>query len=128
MPEENKSVVAGIFNLKSKNGIKFYVLENANVIVFDLRYSINGIIRKNYIIPSDAYFTLNDRFNKFIVEIEISDNEKQLDFEFVFVVKNAIGYKYTEKIDVTFQKMEEGAAIWKIRKYNTMFLKWNQVK
>lgn len=92
---------------------------------------INGIVRKNYTTPSNAYFTLDDRFNKFIVEIEISDNEekqKQLDFEFVFKLQNAIGYKYADKIDVTFEKMEDGASIWKIRKYNTMFLKWNQVK
>jgi len=80
---------------------------------------------------SNAYFTLDDRFNKFIVEIEISDYEekqKQLDFEFVFKLQNAIGYKYAEKIDVTFEKMEDSAFIWKIRKYNTIFLKWNQAK
>ena len=131
VPEENKNDVAGIFNLKSKNGIRFYVSGNADVIVCDSRYSINGIVRKNYTTPSDAYFTLDDRFNKFIVEIEISDNEekqKQLDFEFVFKLKNAIGYKYAEKIDVTFEKMENNDFIWKIRKYNTMFLKWSQVK
>lgn len=131
VPEENKNDVVGIFNLKSKNGIRFYVSGNADVIVCDSRYSINGIVRKNYTTPSDAYFTLDDRFNKFIVEIEISDNEekqKQLDFEFVFKLKNAIGYKYAEKIDVTFEKMENNDFIWKIRKYNTMFLKWSQVK
>lgn len=129
--EENKNVVAGRFNLKSTNGIRFYVSGNADVVLCDSRYSINGIVRKNFTTPSNAYFTLDDRFNKFIVEIEISDNEerqKQLDFEFVFKLQNAIGYKYVEKIDVTFEKMDDEAPIWGIRKYNTMFLKWNQVK
>ena len=129
--KENESVVAGRFNLKSNNGIRFYVSGNADVIVCDSKYLINGIVRKNYTAPSNAYFTLDDRFNKFIVEIEISDNEekqKQLDFEFVFKLKNAIGYKYAEKVDVTFEKMEEGFSVWRIRKYNTTFLKWSEVK
>lgn len=129
--EENESVVTGKFNLKSKNGISFYVAGNADIIVCNERYSINGIIRKNDTTPSNAYFTLDERFNKYIVEIEISDNEEkqeQLEFEFVFKLKNAIGYKYAEKINITFEKMEEGASVWGIRKYNTTFLKWNEVK
>lgn len=129
--EENESVVTGKFFLKSKNGISFYVAGNADVIVCGERYSINSIIRKNYTAPSNAYFTLDKRFNKYIVEIEISDNEekqKQLDFEFIFKLQNVIGYKYAEKIDITFEKMEGQDSIWQIRKYNTMFLKWNEVK
>lgn len=129
--EENESVVTGKFFLKSKNGISFYVAGNADVIVCGERYSINSIIRKNYTTPSNAYFTLDKRFNKYIVEIEISDNEekqKQLDFEFIFKLQNVIGYKYAEKIDITFEKMEGQDSIWQIRKYNTMFLKWNEVK
>ncbi len=129
--EENESVVSGKFDLKSKNGIAFYVSGNADVIVCGERCSINGILRKNDASPSNAYFTLDERFNKYIVEIEITDNEekqKQLDFEFIFKLKNAIGYKYTEKINVTFEKMKDDVSFWKIGKYNTMFLKWSEIK
>lgn len=71
--------------------------ENNDVIVCDSRYSTHGIIRKNYITPSNGCFMLDDRFNKFIVEIEISDNEEkqeQLGLKFDFKFKSVIGYKY----------------------------------
>lgn len=131
MTKENESVVTGKFFLKSKNGISFYVSGNADVIVCGESCSINGIVRKNNTTPSKAYFTLDERFNRHIFEIEISDNEEkheQLDFEFVFKLKNAVGYKYAEKIDITFEKIEGQYSIWEIAKYNTTFLKWREVR
>lgn len=135
--EENEKEVTGKFFLDSNNGIRFYVAGKADIIVCGEKYSINGIVHENDATPKNAYFTLDQRFNELIVEIKISDNERkqeQLDFEFIFKLKNAVGYKYAEKIDITFEKIkisknavEENVSVWGIRKYNTTFLKWSEV-
>ena len=55
--------------------------------------------------------TLDKRFNKHTVEIKISDNEEK-----------------QEQLDVALKIKDVPYSIWEIKKYNTSFLGWNEIK
>lgn len=109
------------FNLKSSSGIGFHA-KKADVILRSSTYSVNGVTYQTEK-PSDAFYTEDNRFNKLIVLLDLKESDFQkdyLDIEFVFKLRNTVGYEYTETINARFSKMED--ASWHyISKYNMSF-------
>lgn len=112
-----------VFDLKSKRGIGFQVVR-ADIILCSCNYSVNGVTYKIGQ-PVDGFFTEDNRFNKFMIFIDLRESDFQkedLDIEIVFNLKNTVGYKYTEIVNIRFSKNENGN-LYRISKYNMVFNK-----
>ncbi|MDE6253988.1 MAG: hypothetical protein K2M78_15370 [Lachnospiraceae bacterium] len=109
------------FNLNDGITIGFYCIKT-DVILRSTSYSVNGV---TYEIgqPVDVFFTEDNRFNKLEVLLDLKESDLKkdyLDIEFVFKLRNTVGYEYTETVRVRFSKMKD--APWHyIKKYNMSF-------
>lgn len=109
------------FNLANGEKIGFYTIK-ADVILRSSTYSVDGITYKPEK-PSDAFYTEDNRFNRYIIFLDLKESDFQkdyLDIKFVFKLKNTVGYKYTETVDIRFSKMKN-TPWYKITKYNMCF-------
>ena len=109
------------FNLNDGIGIGFYCIK-ADVILRSTSYSVNGVTYENGQ-PVDGFFTVDNRFNKLKVLLDLKESDLQkdyLDIEFVFKLRNTVGYEYTETVNVRFSKMEDVSWHY-ISKYNMSF-------
>lgn len=119
--EEEETRVRDQFKLNHGNGIGFYAIK-ADVILRSISYSVNGI---TYEIgqPVDGFFTENSRFNKLKVLLDLKKPDFQkdyLDIEFVFKLRNTVGYEYIETVTARFSKMEN-VPYYYMSKYNMFF-------
>ena len=109
------------FNLNDGIGIGFSCIK-ADVILRSTSYSVNGV---TYEIgqPVDGFFTEDNRFNKLKVLLDLKESDLQkdyLDIEFIFKLRNTVGYEYTQTVDVRFSKMEDSSWHY-ISRYNMFF-------
>lgn len=121
IPKEDENKFRDQFDLRNKGKIGFHVIK-ADVILLSATCIIDGITYKRGQ-PEEGFYTEDNRFNKFLVFLDLreSDFEKEhLDVEFIFNLKNVAGYKYTEIVNAQFSKMETDH-LWEITKYNMRF-------
>lgn len=109
------------FNLANGEKIGFFTIKG-DVILRSSTYSVDGITYKPEK-PSDAFYTEDNRFNRYIVFLDLRESDFQkdyLDIKFVFKLKNTVGYEYTETVDIRFSKMKN-TPWYEITKYNMWF-------
>ena len=73
--------------------------------------------------PVDGFFTEDNRFNKLKVLLNLKESDLQkdyLDIEFIFKLRNTVGYEYTQTVNVRFSKMEDSSWHY-ISRYNMFF-------
>lgn len=119
--EKNRPRFRDTFDLTSNRGIGFYV-NGADVIICGVDYYINGSFYSEGK-PYETFYTLDKRFNKFIFMLELKEADKQkeyLDLKIIFSLKNTVGYRYKETVDIRFSKTEWND-MWQITKYNMIF-------
>lgn len=113
------------YNLKDGGEIGFYAIK-ADVVLRSLTYSVDGIIYQTEK-PVDGFFTEDNRFNGLTVLLHLKEADYKkdyLDIQIIFNLKNTIGYKYTETVDMRFSKIEskiENNLLYHIEKYNMSF-------
>ena len=113
--------VRNCFDLGNDRGIGFHAIK-ADVILHSYTYSVNGVTYKIGQ-PVDGFFTEDNRFNKLKVLLDLKETDFQkdyLDIELIFKLKNTVGYKYTETVNIRFSKMKN-SSWYCISKYNMFF-------
>lgn len=109
------------YDLKDGGEIGFYVIK-ADVILRSLTYSVDGITYQTDK-PVEGFFTEDNRFNGLTVLLHLKESDYKkdyLDIQIVFNLKNTVGYKYTETVDMRLSKMENNSRYY-ISKYNMSF-------
>ena len=108
------------FDLVNRD-IGFSVIKG-DVTLRSLSYSVNNVIYQ-LDKPADTFYTENSRFNKLAISLNLKDSDLQkdsLNIEFIFKLKNIVGYAYTEKINIRFSKVQNEAR-YIMEKYNMWF-------
>ena len=113
------------FDLKDGGVIGFHAIK-ADVILCSLTYSVDGITYQTEK-PVDGFFTEDNRFNKLTVLLHLKEADYKkdyLDIQIIFNLKNTVGYKYAETVNIRLSKIEnkiENDSQYKIGKYNMSF-------
>lgn len=114
------------FDLRSGNTIGFYVSGNSDVFVCGSELSINGRIQEASPAPYETIYTLNNRFNRLVVPLNLNESQlkkEYLDIQLSLNLKNCVGYTYTQIITMQFTRDQNNdiSHFWTLSKYNMRF-------
>ena len=101
--------------------IVFHVIKG-DVILRGFSYSIDGVTYQTDNLV-ETFYTEDKRFNGMTVILNLKDyhfKKEYLDIEFVFSLKNTVGYKYKELVNMRFLKMKD-SDWYIIKRYNMSF-------
>lgn len=119
-PKEQLERFTDKFDISKK--IPFYVVGNDDIIILGMEILVDGKAIEQTPIPSEGYFTRDERFGTMLIDIpfKTSHYEKdKIDIEVNMRLKNTCGYFYREKIKMRFN--QENEKMWWLSKFNISF-------
>jgi len=106
-----------------RNPFTFKNIGNDIIILELYKITINKRIDNQTIVSNNIFFGTNE-FNIWGVELDLKDKELNMDkieVDIDLQLKNSIGYKYKQTINMEFIKDEMSKPYWWLNKYNMKF-------